>query len=140
MPQFFVCEEVLIALRGSKHLRIAGVLELIIGVVMLLLTWLLAGEGDFSIALNADLASDAFMSLLVLYGFHVLEIFAGIVGIVRANKRSYLALILGLVLFVVNLWEFFTYDQNVMQIIIHALTLVVPYYYLHNVFRNLRSK
>ena len=55
------------ALRGSKHLRIAGVLELIIGVVMLLLTWLLAGEGDFSIALNADLASDAFMSLLVLY-------------------------------------------------------------------------
>ena len=30
-------------LKGSKHLRIAGILEIIIGAVMLIFTWQLAG-------------------------------------------------------------------------------------------------
>lgn len=52
-----------------------------------------------------------------------------------ANK----ALILGLILFVMNLWEFFIYANDVTQIILHAITLIVPYYYLPNAFRNIRS-
>lgn len=49
------------------------------------------------------------------------------------------ALMLGLILFVMNLWEFFTYANDVTQIILHAITLIVPYYYLHNAFRNIRA-
>ena len=68
-----------------------------------------------------------------------MEIITGLVGVLSANKKSSLVLILGIVLFIVNLWEFFTYDQNITQIVIHALTLIVPYYYLHNAYRNIRS-
>ena len=67
-----------------------------------------------------------------------MEIITGLVGVLSANKKSSLVLILGIVLFIVNLWEFFTYDQNITQIVIHALTLIVPYY-LHNAYRNIRS-
>lgn len=127
-------------LKGSKHLRIAGILEIIIGAAMLIFTWMLVGEGDFSEVLKDNAAGSVFISILVLYGFHIFEILTGIVGVARANKKSYLALILGIIIFAANLWKFFAYDdQTVTQILIHALTLVVPYYYLHNAFRNIRS-
>lgn len=82
-------------LKESKHLRIAGILEIIIGAVMLIFTWQLAGAGDFSDVIDEGLA----------------------------NK----ALLLGLILFVMNLWEFFIYANDVTQIILHAITLIVPY-------------
>lgn len=127
-------------LKGSKHLRIAGFLEILIGVVMLLVTWFLVGSGDFSKVVNEGLADNALMSITVLYGFHIFEIFTGIIGVLRANKKSYFALILGIILFVINLWEFFTYaDMGILQIVMHALTLVVPYYYIHNAFRNIKG-
>ena len=126
-------------LKGSKHLRIAGILEIVIGAVMLIFTWQLAGAGDFSDVIDEGLANKALLSLVVLYGFHIFEIFTGFIGVIRANKKSYLALILGLILFVMNLWEFFIYANDVTQIILNAITLIVPYYYLHNAFRNIRS-
>lgn len=126
-------------LKGSKHLRIAGMLEIVIGVLMLLFTWTLVGAGDFSAVLNEGAASNALMSIVILYGFHIFEILAGIIGIVCANKKSALTLVLGLALFFINLWEFFSYGTDVMQIVMHAITLIVPYYYLHNAYCNFKG-
>ena len=127
-------------LKGSKHLRISWFLEILIGVVMLLVTWFLVGNGDFSKVVNEGLAANTLMSIIFFYGSHTTEIFTGIIGVLRANKRSYFALILGIILFVINLWEFFTYaDMGILQIIMHALTLVVPYYYIHNAYRNIKG-
>ena len=129
----------MIMLQGSKHLRIAGILEIVIGAVMLVFTWMLVGAGDFSSVLNEGLASNALMSIVVLYGFHIFEIVVGLIGVACSIKKSSLTLILGLALFFINLWEFFSYSNDVMQIVMHAVTLVVPYYYLHNAYRNFKS-
>lgn len=126
-------------LKGSKHLKIAGILEIVIGALMLLFTWMLVGAGDFSSVLNEGMASNALLSIVILYGFHIFEIIVGLVGVACANKKSLLTLVLGAVLFVINLWEFFSYSNDIMQIVIHALTLVVPYYYLHNAYRNYKG-
>lgn len=126
-------------LKGSKHLKIAGILEIVIGALMLLFTWMLVGAGDFSSVLNEGTASNALLSIVILYGFHIFEIIVGLAGVACANKKSLLTLVLGAVLFVINLWEFFSYSNDIMQIVIHALTLVVPYYYLHNAYRNYKG-
>ncbi len=127
-------------LSGSKHLRYASILEIIIGILMIVFVRMLLGaDVDYTAVLNETTASNAMLALVAAYGVHVFEILVGIIGLIKANKKSILTVILGVLLFVVNLWDFFTYDTNVMQIIFHFITLLVPYYYLHNAWKNYKG-
>lgn len=123
----------------SKHLRIAGFLEMLIGVSMIIFVWQLLGHDDPNHMENAK-AMQAFMGVIGLYAIHVFEIIAGLIGIVKSKKGSLLTVLLGVILFLMNLVEFFMHTTNIMEIIIHALTLIVPYYYVHNAVKLFRNK
>lgn len=42
--------------------------------------------------------------------------------------------ILGVILFVAQLWNFFQAGSEMVEIIINIVLLVIPYYYLHNAY------
>ncbi|MCI6380562.1 MAG: hypothetical protein MR807_09045 [Erysipelotrichaceae bacterium] len=109
--------------------RIAGFLEVLIGISMIIFVWQLLGHDD-----------PGHMEDIGLYAIHVFEIIAGLIGIVKSKKGSLLTVLLGVILFLMNLVEFFMHTTNIIEIIIHALTLIVPYYYVHNAVKLFRNK
>ena len=129
-----------IMLSGSKHLRYASILEIVIGILIIVFVRMLLGaDVDYTAVLNETTASNAMLALVAAYGAHFFEILVGIIGLIKANKKSILTVILGVLLFVVNLWNFFTFDTDVMQIIFLFSTLLAPYYYLHNAWKNYKG-
>lgn len=42
--------------------------------------------------------------------------------------------IMGVILFVAQLWNFFQAGNEMVEIIINIVLLVIPYYYLHNAY------
>lgn len=47
--------------------------------------------------------------------------------------------ILGVILFVAQLWNFFQAGSEMVEIIINIVLLVIPYYYLHNAYKLFKS-
>lgn len=127
-------------LKGTKFLRVGAVLEMIIGVVSLLAVWGILGATTESFVPNETVGANILLSAVAVYGIHIFEVVAGLFGLIRANHKSVLAVLFGAILFFGNLAEFFIYGTGMPAIVIHALTLVVPYLYLHGAFMNIRSK
>lgn len=123
--------------KGSKHLRIAGFLEMVIGVVSIVLIRMLLTEGGD--AVSDEAAKDALFGIVGLYVADGFKILAGLLGILLANKKSLLTVICGVVLFFAHLITFLQGGLDTTQIIIYALLMVIPYYYLHNAVRNYRD-
>lgn len=127
-------------LKGTKFLRVGAVLEIIVGAVSLLAVWGILGATTETFVPNETVGANVLLSAVSVYGIHIFEVVAGLFGLIRANHKSVLAVVFGAILFFGNLWEFFVYGTGMMEIVIHALTLVVPYIYLHGAFMNIRSK
>lgn len=124
---------------GSKHLRIAGILEILLGVGSIVaIQVLLSTEGDTTVLPEME-AHNAFLGILAIYGADAFKILAGLCGICFANKKSCLTVLLGILLFGVQLLAFIKVEQDMVRIIINILLLIVPYYYLHNAIRNYRN-
>ena len=64
---------------------------------------------------------------------------AGLLGICLAGRRSLLTVILGVLLFVVQLVGFLN-TSGMVEIVINIVLLVIPYYYLHNAYKIDRAK
>ena len=47
---------------------------------------------------------------------------------------SVLVILLGVILFVAQLWNFFQAGNGAIEIVINIVLLVIPYYYLHNAY------
>lgn len=122
---------------GTKHLRIASVIQIIVGIIGLISTYLLIGSGDVTVT---GIEPNKALGVLVLtYAGYAFQIFAGLMGLILANKKSIFTIILGVFLFVPCLVFFLHLDGNVGMIIINIVTLVIPYYYLHNAYKNYKA-
>lgn len=126
--------------RGSKHLRIAGLLEILLGAGSILAIQFLLGAGDSSVELTESAAKTALWDIILLYGFNGFKILAGLFGICLANRKSLLTVIFGVLLFFVQLVAFVQVKDDVTQIIINIVLLAIPYYYMHNAIRNYKDK
>lgn len=125
---------------GTKLLRIMSVLELLIGILMIVfIRLLLAADMDYSRVLSDTVAANALRSVLAAYGVHVVEILGGIIGLINANKKSMLTVIMGVILFVLNLTDFVSHDGNNVQMVLQCLTLIVPGLYLTAAWNNYRK-
>lgn len=125
---------------GCKHLRIAGALEILLGLAAIAAIQGLLGAGwEFMPGLSEGAGKSALFSLFVLYGANGFKILAGLLGILLANRKSMLTVALGGLLFLVQLVNFLQIGKDMVQIIIHIILLVIPYYYLHNAWRNYRQ-
>lgn len=129
-------------LKGTKFLRVGAVLEIIVGAVSLLAVWGILGATTETFVPNETVGANVLLSAVAVYGIHIFEVVAGLFGLVRANHKSYVALLFGAVLFFSNFAQFFMYESaSVMETAIHAISLVVPYVYFQGAVMNMmRSK
>lgn len=123
--------------KGTKHLRIASVIQIILGVLGILLTVFLLREGDAS---TAEVSGKTAMGLLIAaYAGYGLQIFAGLMGLLLANKKSLFTVILGVLLYIPQLIAFWRAGTDFWTIVLNILLLLIPYYYLHNAYRNYKD-
>lgn len=98
--------------KGCKHLRIASILVILLGVISILAVQLLLGASEAETA--AGLSESALNSLLTV--------------------------ILGGLLFIIQLAAFFQTGSSIAEIVINIILLVIPYYYFHNAVRNYKDQ
>ena len=122
---------------GTKGLRIASLLQIIFGVGYFFLARCLLGEGE--VVLGDMSGEDALMTVLISYGGCAFQVIAGLIGLALANRKSLLTVILGILLFLPVLVNFIKTEGDVLTIVITAVTLVFPYLYLHNAYKNYRK-
>lgn len=122
---------------GTKMLRIASFLQIFLGVAYFFFIRFLLGAGDVN--LGGLSGEDAFMTVLISYGGCAFQVLAGVIGLVFANKKSFLTVLFGILLFIPVLVNFLKTEGDVVIIIITAVTLVFPYIYLHGAWKNFKN-
>lgn len=89
---------------GTKHLRIASAIQIILGLGGILLTYFLIGQGDIS---NSGISAEhALLTLILTYCGHAFQILAGLFGLLLSKKKSLFTVILGVLLFIPQLITF----------------------------------
>ena len=128
--------------RGCKHLRIASILVILLGVISILAVQLLLGasEAETAAGLSESALKSAFAGIVAIYAMNIFKIIAGLIGLVMSNKKSLLTVILGGLLFIIQLAEFFQTGSSIVEIVINIILLVIPYYYFHNAVRNYKDQ
>lgn len=122
---------------GTKHLRIASVIQIVLGACSLVFAYLLMkSDAATEISLEPD---KALMILIATYGGYIFQILAGIFGLLLANRKSVFTVILGIALFLPQMFNFYHAATNVPLILLNAVFLAIPYYYLHNAYKNYKS-
>lgn len=122
---------------GTKHLRIASVIQIVLGLLGILFVRFLLDRGDVS---SAGMEGKTALALLIVtYAGYFFQIFAGIMGLLLANKKSLFTVILGILLYIPSLITFLHADNNMTIIIINAILLIIPYYYLHSAYKNFKE-
>lgn len=122
---------------GTKNLRIASVLEIIMGAASLFLTHYLVGHGDATVA---GISAPTALGLLVAaYGLAIFQILAGIFGLMMADKKSLLTVFFGVALFIPQLAHFFNMKGSIGMILANIVVLVIPYLYLNSAYKNFKA-
>ena len=83
---------------------------------------------------------EAFFALIIAYLTAFLSILAGVACLVKSNKKSILTVIFGLILFIPQLINFINVKNDTLLIVVNIIALVIPYYYLHNAWKNYKLK
>lgn len=126
--------------KANKHLIAAGILQILLGIGSIFaLRWLLCEEGSFE-GISGETAKSALFEIGYIYAANIFKILAGLLAIFLCRRKSLLTVILGSLLFIVQLWSFFTAGKDIAQILISIVLLAIPYYYLHNAISNYRKK
>lgn len=128
--------------KGCKHLRIASILVILLGVISILAVQLLLGasEAETAAGLSESALKSALAGIVAIYAMNIFKIIAGLIGLVMSNKKSLLTVILGGLLFIIQLAEFFQTGSSIAEIVINIILLVIPYYYFHNAVRNYKDQ
>ena len=122
---------------GTKRLRISSTIQILLGTASIFITYFLIGEATAS-DINID-SEQALFVLFTAYGAAFFQILAGLLGLLLAKKKSLLTLILGALLFLPQLIHFINLKGNIPLIIINAVLLIIPYYYLHSAYKNFKQ-
>lgn len=122
---------------SSKHLRIASNLQIVLGIASILLTRFLIGHGDVSVA--GLTGEQALKSLMQSYAGASFQIIAGAIGLALSNKKSIITVILGILLFIPQLAAFLNANGSIPYIVGNIILLAIPYYYLHNAYKNFKA-
>lgn len=104
----------------------------------ILAIWMILGSGVTVDTTGMDLEG-ALFGIVGLYVFNAFKVIAGLLGIALSNKKSVLTVVLGVLLFVVQLASFFQTGSGLVEIVINIVLLAIPYYYLHNAVRNFKD-
>ena len=96
--------------RGTKHLRIASVIQIVLGAVSAAAIYLMIGTEGAAAGVDPQAALAA---LLLSYAGQALRVIAGLFGLLLSNKKSLFTVILGVLLFVPQLAAFLQVDGSI---------------------------
>lgn len=125
--------------RGSRILKITSILEIIIGVVSLAMTfWILSSKGDTHLMIGVDIGKAALWTLVLIYGIAAFQILAGIVGFVLSNKpeKYKVCYFFGMGLILIEMYSYINLDYTMANILIRLACTIVPAYYLYGALKN----
>ena len=123
--------------KGTKGLRIASIIQILLGTASVVATYFLIGEAT---AANVNMDGEqALLALVITYAAAFFQILAGVIGLLLAKKKALLTLILGALLFLPQLIHFINVKDNIVLIIINAVLLAIPYYYLYSAYKNFKQ-
>ena len=126
--------------RGSKHLRIAATLELMMGAALIAGTFLgIGADTEFGGLVGLD-PSKVLFGVSGMYAVNAFKVLTGLLGIALANKKSFLTVACGFICFIMQLSAFFQSGNGGLEIAVNVVLLVIPYYYLHNAWLNFKDK
>ena len=91
--------------KGSKHLKIASILVILLGVISILAVQLLLGTSESAGNYSEDVLKGA----------------------------------LGFLIFIAQLAAFFQSGNGISEIVVNIILLAIPYYYLHNAYKNYKD-
>lgn len=128
--------------KGCKHLRIASILVILLGMISILAIQLLLGasEAETAAGLSESALKSALAGIVAIYAMNIFKIIAGLIGLIMSNKKSLLTVVLGGLLFIIQLAVFFQTGSSIVEIVINIILLVIPYYYFHNAVRNYKDQ
>ena len=89
--------------KGCKHLRIASILVIALGVISIIGIRMILGSDVTAGDLTGTQLEGALGGLVGLYAFNGFKILAGLIGLALSNKKSILTVILGIILFLCQL-------------------------------------
>lgn len=107
---------------GTKGLRLASVLQIILGISSIVVTYFLIDKVGINDIKN--IGDSAIYSLIITYGLSLFQVIAGIFG---------------LLLFIPQLINFININGNIALIIVNIVFLFIPYYYLHSAYKNYKN-
>lgn len=118
---------------SKRNMRIAGIIQIVLGIGTILLTYFLMAKGDAS---AAGLSAKKSLAILVMtYGCAGFQILAGLIGAAKAGKKSLLTVVLGVILFIPQLWNFYSADGKISLIIVNIILLAIPYFYMSSAYK-----
>ena len=125
---------------SNIHLKLAGILMILLGAGSILAIQLLLKSGEeIPAQLTVISANDAFTGVLYLYGMNAVRILTGILGIALSGKKSLATMTLGIFLFFTQLAAFIETGNAMTHITLNILLLVIPFYYLYSAYNNYRN-
>lgn len=99
-----------------------------------------ASEAETAAGLSESALKSALAGIVAIYAMNIFKIIAGLIGLVMSNKKSLLTVILGGLLFIIQLAAFFQTGSSIVEIVINIILLAIPYYYFHNAVRNYKDQ
>lgn len=125
--------------KGSKHLRIASFLEILLGVGSIALIRLLLGFDQSAEGVSTSALEGALFGVIGLYAMNGFKILTGLAGLFLSNKKSLLTVVLGFLIILVQLVGFLQIGNGLPEILVNIVLLIIPYYYFHNALKNYRA-
>lgn len=122
---------------GTKGLWLASVLQIILGISSIVVTYFLIDKVGINDIKN--IGDSAIYSLIITYGLSLFQVIAGIFGLLLSKKKSIITVIFGLLLFIPQLINFININGNIALIIVNIVFLFIPYYYLHSAYKNYKN-
>ena len=86
--------------KGSKHLKIASIVVILLGVISILAVQLLLGTSESAGNYSEDVLKGALAGVVGLYALNIFKIIVGVIGLIMSNKKSVLTVALGFLLFI----------------------------------------
>lgn len=129
--------------KGKNYLKITGVLELVLGIILVTLLFYIASldKGSSIQIFGSNPDGFTFVQLALAWLQAGLCIVAGITGIVLANKpKAYkVCMFFGLVLIFVAISNSFYSDFNFQNIMKEICAYIIPVYYYYGAAKNKQS-
>lgn len=124
---------------GAVALRIAGVLEIIIGIISIMLTmWILKDGTENQVVFGLNVAKEALLTLVAIYLLAGFRIISGFLAIIFSNKpkHSHFCLLLGCLLMIISITSMNKLDHSLDAVIFNYGLLLVPAIYIYGAVKN----